>query len=94
MTKAQLRKRQLEAALAAVTEKPGITAYGVGLHVPVEQPEGLVTEVVANSAPATLVLSLLAELERDGKVYAVADRRGQRWHPAEESPDVSSRAVF
>ena len=82
LTKAQLREQQLQAALTAVSERPGSTAYAVGIHVPVPQPQHR-PDILAVSAPLTLVLSLLAELEKQGKVYAVADPRGQQWHPAE-----------
>ena len=81
MTKAQLREWQLQEALKAVTAQPGITAYTVGLHVPVDQPDGLVTEIVANSAPLTLVLSLLGDLEKQGAVRSVADPKGRQWYP-------------
>jgi hypothetical protein len=81
LTKVLIRMQQLQAALKAVTDRPGITAYGVGIHVPVGQPDPS-SGVLAVSAPMTLTLSLLAELERQGKVYAVADPKGQRWYPA------------
>lgn len=81
MTKAQARERQMEAALRAVTEKPGITAYTVSLSVPAEQP-GASPGVPAVPAPMTLVLSLLAGLEKAGKVRMERDPDGSRWYPA------------
>jgi hypothetical protein len=81
----RLRQQQLREALEAVTARPGITAYTVGTHVSVpgmlRPPEG----VLAVSAPLTLVLSLLAGLEREGRVRAEPDPKGNRWYPAGES---------
>jgi hypothetical protein len=80
-TKAQIRDEQLRIALDAVTENPGITAYLVGICIPVRDPDG---GLVAVSAPLKLTMSLLAELEKSGRVRAVPDPKGERWYPVGE----------
>jgi len=82
LTKALIRMQQLQAVLAALAERPGRTAYMIGLNVPVQQPEQP-SDLLAVSAPMTLTLSLLAELERQGKTRVEADPKGNRWYLAE-----------
>jgi hypothetical protein len=82
VNKAQLRERQLQAVAAILAEKPGLTAFQVGFHIPVEHPAR--SEILASSAPLTLVLSLLCELEKQGRVRAELNPKGALWYPAEE----------
>lgn len=84
LTKALIRMQQLQAVLAALAERPGKTAYTIGLSVPVPQP-GPSSGLLAVSAPMTLTLSLLAELEKQGKVRSEAEQRGRRWYLAGET---------
>jgi hypothetical protein len=80
---AELRRRQLDAILAALAEQDGQTAYMLGPHVPVPPPTihaAVVSGVLAVSAPMTLVLNLLAELNLDGRVWCEPDQHGARWH--------------
>jgi hypothetical protein len=78
-------KAQLDAVLAAVAEKPGRTAYQIGLHVPVPQPspaEQIATGLLAVSAPLSLVVRLLAYLQAAGKLRSEPDPKGARWYLA------------
>jgi hypothetical protein len=85
---AQLRAAQLAAVLdaladAALAGKPGVTAHALAVHVPVYQPtpaETKATGVLACSAPLTLVLKLLAELQQAGQVRQDPAPGGARWH--------------
>lgn len=80
--KAQLRERQLEAVLAALAARPGLTVYGLGGCVPVAPPD---PPSPVRAAPAVLVISLLGELERQGKVSKERDPEGNRWYLAGET---------
>lgn len=83
MTKRQeLRERQTADVLAALGEHPGMTAYLLGVYVQVPQPsdEDWMEGRPVTSAPLTLVMGLLSDLQRAGKVRAEPDEHGQRWY--------------
>lgn len=73
----ELWSEQLAATLEAVTDHPGSTAYQLSAHVPLPPP---VIGELRRPFPMTLMLSLLAELAKHSQVYAVPDKRGQRWY--------------
>jgi hypothetical protein len=84
LSASELRTRQREAALKTVTDHPGWTAYMIGMYVPVPQPtvgERVKTGLLAVSADMTLVLALLADLAKDGKVRSEPDDQRLRWYP-------------
>lgn len=66
--RSQLHDQQLADVLAVLAERPGLTAYEIGISVTDPAP------------PLTLTLGLLRELEAAGKVYAQPDPNGQRWY--------------
>ncbi len=86
--RAELRAAQLAATVDALTDaalngKPGLTVYALSIHIPVLQPRGLDPQrpgLLATSAPLTLVLKLLADLETAGTVRQQPDPDGARWH--------------
>jgi hypothetical protein len=70
---------QLAFVLAAVTGQPGRTAYQLSPGLPMPEPP---IGELHRPVPMTLMLALLGELAKDGKVRAVPDPKGQRWYPA------------
>jgi hypothetical protein len=79
-TKRDLEGFQLAAILTALAEKPGLTAYALGICVPVAQPVPAELIATARSAPPTLVLHLLGQLEKSGRVRMEPDPKGNRWY--------------
>jgi hypothetical protein len=78
-----LRVQQLTAVVTALRRRPGRTALGIGLFVPVPQPspeEARRTGLLMSSAPVPLVLSLLQQLEQSGKVRSEQDGENLRWY--------------
>jgi hypothetical protein len=83
--RAELRAAQLTAVTDALTDaalkgEPGLTVYVLGMHVPIIQPGTAEPGVLASSAPLSLVIKLLAELEQAGTVRQEPCEGGARWH--------------
>lgn len=83
--RATLRAAQLAAVLGALAAEPGLTAYQVGLHIP---PDPGRAGVLARTAPLTLSLNLLSDLEKTGRARHVDDPKGNRWYLTD--PPVAS----
>jgi hypothetical protein len=86
-TDAALEAAQIDAILTALAEQPGSTAYTVGLRLPFTR----ITGQAARSAPMTLTLRLLGQLQDAGRVRSERNPRGARWYltgQPEETPDA------
>lgn len=86
----------LAKALDVITGNPGLTAYGVSLYF---EPEPVAPGELRHSCfPMTGILALMKELIKDGKVYAVPNKRGQQFYPREETipdgPDTDDAIPF
>jgi hypothetical protein len=78
-----LEARQLATIVDVLANFPGKTAYQLSIYVPVKQPTPEVqrlTGLLAVSAPLTLVLKLLGQLEDAGRVRSEPAPNGVRWY--------------
>jgi hypothetical protein len=67
--------------LAVVRAQPGLSAYTIGTHLPV--PRADPGQYQWRVFPMTTLLKILADLAKDGHVYAVPNPAGQQFHPTE-----------
>jgi hypothetical protein len=82
-TKQELEQAQADAIRAALTARPGLTAYQLGWYVPTDLPapdEQVPAGPADRPAPMVLTLRLLGQLEQAGKARSEPDPAGARWY--------------
>jgi hypothetical protein len=87
---ARLRAAQIDAITAALAARPGLTAYQLGLHLPVAPPAAgqMSASLPAEPAPLTLTVGLLADMVSEGWLRREPDPAGARWYLTGQDAEV------